>query len=519
VPASAPDPRLPGPSRRGRLPTLLLAALASLAVLYAGICKALLFHDLEYVGSDFFSFLEMSWSWYYAGLLLHDNVYGYYSALHNFYLLLAFSPLTIPLGAYGLILGLVLLHWIPALRVARSSSLDVPRRLGILAGALCPVAYFVFDHPGWGFHPELCYPPLALLLALELIDGRPVGAALAALLIVLVKEDGAVLCASVLLAYFAGRLWTLRAHPREEARRVAAAAVLSLLAVTVTFVAGMALLSTMSRAVASTQATAPARVMGSLRKLAVILAGEGRPMLRDRLVEGLGLYTLIGLLVLLPLGRRLPRGLLLLLLSSPPLVTTLVVSSGIYNFNFMLWPPRLATLFALVVACLAFASFADSTAPAEAGPHASTPGVGLLVLFSWGLQVLILARLGYSPWPRVRAMQLLSGRDCRIATVPKEELRFLRCLAARLPGGLPISSVGDTHPVFHRQSIVFQEYPRHAWHPPRLRVILASDATPAGEGGAICRGPRVGTLAVKAECDLMPLVAGCGGAPEPEGRY
>lgn len=95
MPAPDPDPRLSGSSRRGRLPTLLLAAAASLAVLYAGLCKALLFHDLEYIGSDLFSCLEMSWSWYYAGLLLHDNVYGYH-AIHNFYLLLAFSPLTIP---------------------------------------------------------------------------------------------------------------------------------------------------------------------------------------------------------------------------------------------------------------------------------------------------------------------------------------------------------------------------------------------------------------------------------------
>jgi hypothetical protein len=515
MPVPDPDPRPPGPSRRGRLPTLLLAAAASLAVLYAGLCKALLFHDLEYVGSDFFSFLEMSWSWYYAGLLLHDNVYGYHFAIHNFYLLLAFSPLTIPLGAYGLILGLVLLNLVPVLRVAHCARLDVPRRLGLLAGALCPVAYFVFDHPSWGFHPELCYPPLALLLALELIDGRTVRAVLVALLIVLVKEDGAVLCATILLAYFAGRLWMLRAGPREERRRVAAAALLSLLAATVAFIAGMALLSTVSRAFASTQATSPERVMGSLRKVAVILTGEGRPFLREQVATALVVYALIGILVLLPLGRRLPRGLLLFLLSSPPLVAILVVSSGIYSFNFMLWPPRLATLLALVVACLAFASIADSTAPAESRPLPSTLGVGLLVVFSWGLQILLLARLGYSPWPRVRALQLLSGRDYPIAAVPKAELRFLRCLAAHLPGGLPISSVGDTHPVFHRQSIVFRKYPMHAWHPPRLRVIHASDVAPAREG-ALCLGPRAGTLVVEAECDLIPLVAGCGSAPEPE---
>lgn len=516
MPAPEPDPRLPGPSRRS--PTLLLLAVAaSLAVLYAGLCKALLFHDLEYMGSDFFSFLEMTWSWYYAGLLLHDNVYGYHFAIHNFYLLLAFSPLTIPLGGYGLILGLVLLHWIAVLRVALCARLDVARRLGILAGALCPLAYYVFDNPSWGFHPELCYPPLALLLAFELMDGRRSRAVLLAVLIVLVKEDGAVLCAAILVAYFAGRLWTLRAGPREERRRVAAAALSSLLGLVLVFAAGMALLSAASRSFVSTQDTAPARVMGSLRKVAVILSGEGRAFLHEYLWDGLGIYALIGVLVLLPLGRRLPRGLLLLLLSSPPLVAVLVVSSGLYHFSFMLWPPRIATLLGLVVACLVFGSFADAAPPTGDGLRAAVLWVGALVVCSWGLQILLLPRLGYSPWPRVNAAQLWSGRRYQSAAVPREELRFLRCVAARLPGGLPVSTVGDTHPVFHRQSIVFQQFPRHAWHQPRLCVTLASDPTPVCEG-VICRGPRLGTLAVEAECDLIPLVAGCGGAGEPAGR-
>ena len=154
MPAPDPDPRLPGPSRSGHATTLLLAALASLAVLYAGLCKALLFRDLEFIGSDFFSFLEMTWSWYYAGLLLHDNVYGSHFAIHNFYLLLAFAPLTIPLGAYGLILGLGLLNWAPALGVAWCARLEGARRLGILAGALGPVAYFVFATRAGAFIPS-----------------------------------------------------------------------------------------------------------------------------------------------------------------------------------------------------------------------------------------------------------------------------------------------------------------------------------------------------------------------------
>ena len=79
--------------------------MAVLAVLYAGLCKALLFHGLEYFHTDFFSFLEMSRSLFQYGELLRDNAYGHDAAIHNFYLLLAFAPLTLPLGAYGLILG------------------------------------------------------------------------------------------------------------------------------------------------------------------------------------------------------------------------------------------------------------------------------------------------------------------------------------------------------------------------------------------------------------------------------
>ena len=38
------------------------------------------------------------------------KAYGFHAAIHNFYLLPAFAPLTVPLGAYGLILVLVLAH-------------------------------------------------------------------------------------------------------------------------------------------------------------------------------------------------------------------------------------------------------------------------------------------------------------------------------------------------------------------------------------------------------------------------
>ena len=487
---------------RPSLATGVLATAAVLIVLYAGLCKALLFHDLEYFHTDFFSFLEMSRSFLQSGELLRDNAYGRNAAIHNFYLLLAFSPLTIPFGAYGLILGLVLLHVVAVLRLALAATLDLPGRVAVLGGYLSPIAYAVFDNSVVGFHPELCYPPLALLLALDLREGKSRRAILVAALVVLVKEDGAVLCASVLIAFFAPRLWALRTAPPEERRPVTAAAVRSLLAVTLAFAAGIALLWVMGRTLAQPQTTAEVRVLDSLRNVTHAIAGRG--LLRENLQWGLVGYFVVAVLTLLPLARRLFRGLALLLVSSPLLVTVLVVASGTYRFRYMLWPHRLAALQALGVACLVFAS--PTSACAGRLGRATARVVALLAL-SWALQLLVLDRAeGYSPWARLQAHALLKGDGTRAARLPPEELRFLRCLGERLPPGLPVSVFGDMHPALHRQSVVFEALEAHAWHPPRLRVVPSSSMR--RDPGA-CRDPGVGTIAVETECELLPLVASC----------
>jgi len=504
-PVRASDTPESGPRRRG---ALALAAAATLVVLYAGLCKALLFRNLEYFETDLFSFLEMSWSWYHAGLLLHDNAYGAHFAIHNYYLLPFFSPLTIPLGAYGLIVVLVGLHLLAVRRVARAAALDQPGRLAVLAALLCPIAYYVFDNPVWGFHPELCYPPLAALLAVELLEARTGRAVFVALLVVLVKEDGAVLAAAVLGAYFAGRLWSLPSSAREERRKVARAALLGLLAMSVVFLAGMAVLSVAGQSLASTETTSSPRLLKALRILALTLSGDARPLQRIRLLEGLTAYALTAALVLLPLGRRLPRGLMLVVVSAPPVIVVLVVSSAIYRFELMMWPPRLALLVGLLVACAAFAG-STPTRPVSAR---TTAGVVGLVAVSWGLQVLLLGHIGYSPWPRLDARALVRGGGTRASTVPPRELSFLRCVAGRLPGGVPVSVPRGVIPVFHRQLIVLDGLEAHAWHPPRHRVV---PSTVAAAEATACRGPQVGGLAVETECGLLPLVGDCGREARP----
>lgn len=487
---------------RHPLSTWTLAAAAVLVVVYAGLCKGLLFHGLEYYHTDFFGFLEMSRSLSRSGELLRDNVYGHHAAIHNYYLMLAFSPLTLGFGAYGLILGLVLLHVAAVWRVAFAPTLDLPGRVALLGGSLSPIAYAIFDNPVFGFHPELCYPPLCVLLALDLREGRSRRAILVAALTMLVKEDGAVLCACVLVAHYALRLFELRAAAPDERRRVLAAASRSLLAATLAFGAGMALLWVMGRALPQPQETASARVLDSLRKLGYAVAGHG--LLRENLLGGLAGYLAVCLLTLLPLGRRLFRGLLLLLVASLPLLAVLVVAAGPYRFRYMLWPHRLAALQGLAVACVALIAAASASCEKR-----TLARVSALVAFSWAAQLFVLGRAeGYSARARLDASALLRGAGTRASEMPATELRFLRCLGERLPPGLAVTAVDDLHPVFHRQSVVFPARAQYARSAPSLRVVSASGERPALEGG-FCRGPRVGGLAVDAECGLLPLVESC----------
>jgi uncharacterized membrane protein len=487
---------------RPSVSTAAVATVAVLMVLYAGLCKALLFRGLEYYHTDFFGFLEMSRSLFQSGELLRDNVYGHHAAIHNYYLMLAFSPLTLAFGAYGLVLGLVLLHLAAVLRVAFAPSLDLTGRVALLGACLGPIAYAVFDNPVFGFHPELCYPPLCVLLALDLREGRSRRAVVVAALAMLVKEDGAVLCACVLVAWFALRLFELRAASPGERRHVWAAAKLSLLAVALAFAAGMALLWVMGRVLPQPQETSTARVLDSLRKVGSAVAGHG--LLRENLLWGLGGYAIVCVLTLLPLGRRLLRGFTLLLVASPPLLAVLVVGAGPYRFRYMLWPHRLAALLGLAVACfvLTRTSSLSSRKPTMARVLA-------LVALSWAAQLFVVVHSeGYPVWARLDAPALLRGVGTRSYDLPPDDLRFLRCLGERLPPGLAVSVFGDLHPALHRQSIVFPARAQYARQPPRLRVVSASaDATALTEG--FCSGPRVGGLAVEAECGLVPLLEGC----------
>ena len=301
------------------------------------------------------------------------------------------------------------------------------------------------------------------------VRGRSRRAILVAALMVLVKEDGAVLCACVLVAFFAPRLWALRAAAPEERRPVARRRPGACWPRPWPSPRGWPFSGSMGRVVTLPQETAEARVLDSLRNVGHAVAGHGAAA-REPSVG----------------SRRLRRG------GRPDASCPSVAGSSEAwrscscrrhrSWPSSWWrPARIAS--GTCSGPIGSRRSRPSRSPASslALPASTSVGrrpmvrVAALLALTWAAQLFVLDRAeGYSPWARLQAPALLKGEGTRASTVPPEELRFLRCLGERLPRGLPVSSFGDLHPVFHRQSVVFEARLERARHAPRLRVVPAS---------------------------------------------
>ena len=454
----------------------------------------------------------MSRSWLQGAPLLHENAYGSHAAIHGFYLVLAFAPLTLWLGAYGLFVGLALLQLLAALRVALTPALDGPGRLAVLfAGLLSPLAWYVLDDVGYGFHPELCYPPLAVLLALALLERRLTAAVVAGAALVLVKEDGALVCAGVLAAYHACRLWRARGGPADERQRRWRAAAWSVGAAVLAFGFAMLLLWWAGHGAPPVQETASPRVGRALGILWRTLAQGGPEGRQAALLDLLGAYAALALLPLLPLARRLGTGIALVALAAPPVLAVLVVSDAQYKFTTLLWAPRAATLLAVVLgSVVALAGGAGDEA--ETRPRPSPSAVTLLVLLSWAGQLALLGHVGYTRAGRLDLPALWQARGSALASLPQPQAAFWRCLGRQLPRGLPVSPAAELYPFFHQQSIVFQTLEAHAREPARLRIASADEAGAGPLATVPCATALLGPYRIAMTCDVEPVVAGCSAA-------
>ena len=166
--------------------------------------KIIRFQELYYTFNDMYIFLQASYSWIDGRPVLYENIGGYDDRIHNNYAMLLWGPLIYVSGAYGAFAvqtGLSLLSYGLVLRhiCRRMENWAIWMILLILLTG--PVWFWLNDHPGIGWHPELTYLPLSLLFVLALLTYQTSWFWVTAVLVVLVKEDGALLAGAVHLAF------------------------------------------------------------------------------------------------------------------------------------------------------------------------------------------------------------------------------------------------------------------------------------------------------------------------------
>ncbi|MBD2752900.1 glycosyltransferase family protein [Spirosoma validum] len=179
-------------------------ALSSLFLLLFFWFKVIRFQGLYYTFNDMYIFLQASYSWINDRPLLYENIGGYDDRIHNNYAMLLWGPLIYLSGAYGAFVvqtALSLLSYGLTLRHISRQMQPWAIWMILLVLLTGPVWFWLNDHPGIGWHPELTYLPLSLLFILALLTYQTIWFWITAGLIVLVKEDGALLAGAIHLAF------------------------------------------------------------------------------------------------------------------------------------------------------------------------------------------------------------------------------------------------------------------------------------------------------------------------------
>ncbi len=438
-------------------------------------------YTLSYSFNDMYAFLQMSVSWLDGRPFLYDNIWGYHHRIHNYYTVLLWAPFIRLGGAYGLFAaqtGLLLLAvGLVAGRLARDQ-FPAWVQWSLVAGLMLgPVSLWLNDHPNIGWHTELTYLPLALLFALALTTEKRGYAWLAGVLVVLVKEDGAILAALIYLAWLA--LDTLSRHPETplatvlHSRRFWGAVV----GWALMFGLGMGWLAVKNEA-------GEPRLKNTLAILSQSGASTTFAWAMARLV-GQSLLLLAGVITYLgvltrPLAASSRQTVWIIFGVGVGVITVLnVVQSSFYYGQpafalvALTWPPRFVLVWAFALAFCVLYLLSDVYRVPQ--PWNLTPVVLFIITLVVGQLVLC-----YQVRPDLptgadlkNLLRLRPAADKQIALLQPADLAMLRRLARLLPPHSSVFAFDYAVPVFHKH---YEIWPTgKQFKPADVAIIPAND--------------------------------------------
>jgi hypothetical protein len=391
-----------------------------LLLAYFLLVKITLYEGMSY-SSDFFSHLQSSYTWFTEGSFLYETIYGATNAIHSYYTILLFSPLTILFFGHGLIVGVWLFSLVALICIWQIKQFSTIDKTSLSALLVSPVGFYLFDNQYYGFNIETLFLPLCVLWLCARLNNK--GSLLVSVLIVLTKEDGIVLLWSLyaieLILKSDGSLLQLMRDKAWRKRFIKLTVVCFL-----GFIFSMMLLSQQAENLngLTSNFNATSRIAKNFSMLAQHLANPEHFLL----INGFAGH-LIGLLFLLFFGLfsvarakgKMYTGFFLVVIP----IFIIQFYSSIHTDYRLLWAPRLSYLYGLMTVTCGFAMLQWS-ANENVSKRAELSKRIFFLYFNWVIAAGILIQSD-----RVLPWFTSSPRD----SLTDEEQASLRCVSEKLP--------------------------------------------------------------------------------------
>lgn len=444
---------------------IFFASLGILIWYYAA--KIAIFNRPDYQ-SDLYTHLEISRGWLQGRPLMHENCYGFHGKIHNYFFDLLMGPLTKQWGVIGLFVTqfalyiIALLYTFPTI-YKKEASLNHRLYTAVfyIAFFCAPFSFWLFDNPHYGFHTEMLYIPLGFIFAISLYKKQHWVSALSAILMVSVKEDGAVMVACIHLLFIALQF----AAKKTTTKRWLLQSLLWGSVWVAVFVAGVYYLKLQND-------FGYDRITESFERIGL----QSKENIRTYFT---GIFSSFGLMVL-PLAafmlsiRQLNyKAWLWWLAFSIPIIIVNLISGFVYfpaQFFSLTWVPRFALTFSLFLAMGSFSLLMFSRAWFRPSFVLWVVAIGFsIVLFKWQISLLN-SEIEYS-YPKY------SRRIFSINTHHQNYPHWedMRKLGKVLPPMYPIAPPYPMFGYFHKQDLIWTNLipVAHIW--PRMIVFNESN--------------------------------------------
>ena len=443
---------------------LAVLSIAIFALWYAA--KISIFHSFQYT-SDLISMLQMSRGYLDGKPLLFDNAFGNHRAIHNYYTLILFGPLSWFFGAYGLYFG-ALLVWAGAVFVTIRAlpSAGFTRGLASLAWLLGPVSFWLFDDPEYGFHVEMLFVPLAVIALISLERGDKGLWLFSSFLMVATKEDGPVIACALHGFYFLSRYGVSRCGTYT----------VICMSWIIVFILGLALIS--ASGTGSSQIYS-----GATQNLLSLFSGMPEQFQKN-LQELLKFFAIMGL----PFAAFFPvRSFINIIWHTVPLFVVVLIGETVklptVLPDILTWGPRLSPMYAFWVAIGVWGVVFGKL---------RTLGVkNGMALFSIVFYAAVVIAAQDFALTRVREYSIVEALG-RAFEAPRatlmfkgREVAFVECVANALPRRTPLTASGYFFGPLHQHDILWEKL----IYPDRGAPIAAlCDRLGRGNGVTRCAG-------------------------------